>query len=70
MLPEFDHIEMRRRANAIDEDQFVLRSVERAHPSIRLVPEAEIEEVAIDLFADGGDVIQGIAVTEDEVTRP
>jgi hypothetical protein len=45
----------------------VLRSVERAHPSVRLVPEAEIEEVAIDLLADGGDVVHMPPIHANEV---
>src|SRR6201995_2218096 len=47
MLSEVDRVEMRRRANAVDEDQLVLRTVERAHASVRLVPEAQLQEVAI-----------------------
>jgi hypothetical protein len=45
----------------------VLRTVERAHPSVRLVPEAEIEEVAVDLLADGGDVIHVPPIHANEV---
>ena len=54
-------------ADAIDEDQFVLRTVERAHPSVRLVPEAQIEEVSIDLLADGGDVVHMPPIHANEV---
>ena len=67
MLSEFDHVEMRRRANAVDEDQLVLRTVERAHASVRLVPEAQIQEVAIDPLADGRDVVHVPPIHTDEV---
>ena len=68
MLSEVDHVEMRRRANAVDEDQFVLRTVERAHASVRLVPEAqEFKEVAIDPLADGRDVVHVSPIHTNEV---
>ena len=67
VLPEFDRVEMRRRANAIDEDQFVLRTVKGAHPSVRLVPDAKIEEVAIDPLAHRGDVIHVPPIHANEV---
>ena len=65
--PEFDCVEVRRIANPVDEDQFVLRAVERAHASIGLVPHAKVEKIAIEGPADCRDVVDVPPVHTDEV---
>src|SRR5215207_9910195 len=60
---------MRRAADLVDEHEFVLRPVQRTHPGIALVPEAQVQEVAIDAPADGADIINVTPVHADEVDR-
>ena len=58
---------MRRTADPVDEDQLVLRAVERPHAGVRLVPDAEVQQRAIDLSAHGGDIVHVPPVHADEV---
>ena len=44
-----------------------LRYLDTAHPSVRLVPEAQIEEVPIDLLTDGTDVVHVPPIHANEV---
>ena len=49
---ELDRVEVRRLADPVDEDELVLRAIERAHAGVRLVPDAEVQELAVDRAAD------------------
>ena len=51
---ELDGVEVGRVPDPLDQDQLVLRAVERSHAGVRLVPDAEIEEIAVDRPADRG----------------
>ena len=66
---ELDGVEVRRLADPVDEDQLVLRAVERAHAGVRLVPDAEVQELAVDRAADRHDVLEVPPVHADEVHR-
>jgi len=48
MLTQFEIVDVGGMPRFSDEDEFVLGSVERAHPSIGLVPDANILELLID----------------------
>src|SRR5437764_13049627 len=48
MAPELDIVEMRLLANTEHADELVLASVERALAGIRLHPDRQVQEVAID----------------------
>ena len=69
MLAEFDCIQVRRGADPEDEDHLVLGTIERSHPGIGLVPDAEVQEVAVYRPADAGQVIHVPPVHTDEVDR-
>ena len=67
MAAELDGIEVRRGPDPQDQHQLVLRAVERSHPGVRLVPDAEIEEIAIDRPADCGHALDVSPVDADKV---
>src|ERR1700730_17242373 len=54
---ELDHIEMRCGSDPVHKDQFMLGSVQRSHSRIGLVPDAQVQELAIDRAADCRDVV-------------
>lgn len=70
MLAQLDCIGMGSVADLVDEDQLMLGTVERAHAGIRLVPDAEVQEITIDVTADRGDILHMSPVHTDEVHRP
>src|SRR5258706_3276579 len=67
MPTEFDHVEMGRRSHPVDKDQFMLGPVKRSHPSIGLVPDAEVQALAVDGGADCRDAVHVSPVHADEV---
>ena len=48
MAPQLDVIDVRRGAALEDEDQFMLRTVERAHTTVVLVPDAQVLQLGED----------------------
>src|SRR5258706_10061394 len=67
MPAELDHIEVGRRSDAVDKDQFMFGAVQRSHSSIRLVPDAQVQPLAIHRAADGRDVVHMPPVHADKV---
>ena len=51
MAAEIDIVHLGRAPRLEDEDELVLRAVERAHPTVRLVPDADVFEIVEDLPA-------------------
>src|SRR5688572_9817808 len=70
MAAKLDSIEMRRRAHPICEHELMLRPVERSHSCIALVPNAEIQEITVDVPTNGGDIVHMTPVHADEVDGP
>src|SRR5215471_9165535 len=52
------------------ENQLMLRAIERSHSRIGLVPDADIQKVAVDRLADRRDVIHMAPVHTDKVHCP
>jgi hypothetical protein len=42
VLAELNHVEMRSRSHFVDKDKFMLGPVQRPHPRIGFVPDAEV----------------------------
>src|SRR5262245_35812215 len=53
IAPERYVVDVRSRADLEHEDELVLGTIERAHAGIRLVPDAQVLEFGVDLFAGG-----------------
>ena len=64
---KLDGVEVRRFADPVDEDELVLGAVERTHAGVRLVPDAEVELVAVNQPTHGRDVVEVPPVDADEV---
>ena len=54
-------------SDPIDKDELVLGAVERAHAGIRLVPDAEVQEAAIDRSSDRRDLLHVAPVHADKM---
>lgn len=53
----------------IDKDQLMLGPVERSHPGVAFIPDAEVEEITIDGRADRANVVHMSPVPADEVMK-
>src|SRR6476661_6016281 len=51
-------------------DQLIFRAIERSHSRIGLVPDADVQKLAIDLLAYRRDVVHVAPVHTDKVHRP
>ena len=69
VLAELDVVDVRRVARLEDEDQLVLRAVERAHAAIGLRPDAEVLELGVGPACRGQDLALMAPVHADEVDR-
>ncbi len=67
MLAEFDHVEMRRRSHPVDKNQLMLGTIKRSHAGIRLVPDAQVQALAVDGGADRRDAVHVPPVHADKV---
>src|SRR5688572_30725515 len=69
MAPKLDRIEVSGASDPVGEYQFVLGTIERAHPGIALIPDAKIQELAIDRPAHSGEIVHVAPVHANEVDR-
>src|SRR4029078_12679516 len=65
--PELHHVSVRAVADAVHEDYLVLRAVERTHARIALVPDADVEDIFVNLTRGRRHVIEVAPVHADEV---
>lgn len=65
MAAKFDRVEVRGRPHLVNEHQLMLRTIERAHARIALVPEAEVQKLAIDAAAGSGDIVHVVVIAPD-----
>src|SRR4029079_509940 len=52
MLAKFDHVEVRGHSHPVDKNELMLGAVERSHPGVRLVPDTEVQKLAIPARAE------------------
>src|SRR6516162_7433040 len=67
MLAEFNHVEVRRCSDPIDKDQLMLGPIKRSHPGIGLVPDAEVQALAVNGRAGCRDVVHMPPVHANEM---
>ena len=70
MLAQLHRVEMRHVTDPEHKDQLMFRAIERSHSRIGLVPDADVQKVAIDRLAYRRDVIHVAPVHTDKVHRP
>ena len=69
MFAEFDHVQMGGVSDAVDENQLVLGPIQGSHPGIGFVPDAEIQQVSVNVVSDCTDVVHVPPVHADKVHR-
>src|SRR3954468_3913439 len=67
---QLHRIEMRHGTDPEHEYQLMLRAIERSHSRIRLVPDADVQKVAVDRLAYRRHVIHVAPVDTDKVYCP
>src|SRR5256885_1082170 len=69
MLTELEVVDVRRRPTLEHNDELVLRAIKRAHSGIRLIPDAHVLELGIDISASRKDFTDVSPVHTDLVNR-
>src|SRR5258705_404267 len=67
MPPQIDRVEVRGCPHLEHEYQFVFRAIERAHSRVALVPDAQVQELAVDVSPDRGAIVHMPPIHADEV---
>jgi len=70
MLPQLHRVEMRHVTHPEHEYQLMFRAIERSHSRIGLVPDADVQEVAVDRLAYYRHVIHVTPVDTDKMHCP
>src|SRR5215204_1350673 len=67
VAPKLNRIKMGGGPDLVHEDELMLRPVERPHPCIALVPEAEVQKDAIDAPANSRNIVHVPPIDTHEV---
>src|SRR5262245_33920045 len=70
VLAQLHRVEMRHVADPEHEYQLMLRAIERSHSRIGLIPDADVQKIAVNRFAYRRDVIHVAPVDTDKVHCP